>query len=117
MKIPTAASRLRRQLIKDINSMGWGEVKSIDPGRHKRSAIWSRVRNNLLHVKMSKVKLASIPSLFCLCGHEVYVTKPGEKIKQNCSFCRKPWHLEETCWKKSNNLNLIAVKRISYRGD
>ena len=89
-----------RELTYDLNSMGWGEVKSINPGRHKRSPVWSRVRNNLLHVKLINAKLNNIPNIFWLCGHEVYVTKPGEKNQTTLWLLQKPWHLEVTCWKK-----------------
>ena len=94
------------ELTKDINLMGWGEVKDVSPGRHKRSSTWSQVRNNLLHVKMVKADMNLIPRIFWLCGHEVYVTKPGERIKQHCDFCKRPWHLEETCWKKREQIEM-----------
>ena len=84
--------------------MGWGEIKTVNPGRHKRLPKWSMVRNNLLHVKMLNANLSVIPSIFYLLGHEVYVTKPGERIKQYCNFCKRPWHLEETCWKKKEQM-------------
>lgn len=89
------------QLAKDLQLMQWGDVKHIMFGRHKNlGPKWANVRNNLLHVKMANAELEKIPKVFWLGGHSVYVTKPGETIKQTCGYCNKPWHVEETCFKK-----------------
>ena len=69
-------------LVKDINLMKWGVVKSLQAGRHKNRSKWSNVRNNLLHVKLVEADLSMVPSIFWLCGHDVYVTKIGESIKE-----------------------------------
>ena len=93
----------------DMSCMGWGEVRSVLPGYHKRE--WGDVRNCFVHVKMAKSDLTKIPSVFYLQGHEVYVTKPGKRVKQFCNFCHKPWHLEETCWAKQRELEDLEYKK------
>ena len=52
-------------LVKDLKLMNWGEIKTINAGRHKNQGPkWFNVRNNLLHIKMIDADLSRIPSVF-----------------------------------------------------
>ena len=88
----------------DICRLNWGQVHSCNPGYHKKASKWGSVRNNYVHLRLTDLKPENIPGVFKLAGHEVYVTKPGEEVRQVCSYCKKFWHLEETCWTKLNDL-------------
>ena len=84
----------------DIEAMGWGLVVNIRHGYHKNMSKWAHCKNFLVHLKLANINLSKIPNVIKLRGHEIYVTKPGENIKNVCSFCHKAWHVAETCWAK-----------------
>ena len=51
----------------------------------------------------SDLKVDKLPVAIDLEGHYVYVTKPDQSVKVQCSYCHGYWHTPETCYKKKRD--------------
>ena len=94
----------------------WGTPVKITRGLHRQIGDRRRLENEYVHVQYNITDLNEnlIPQFFDLEGHYVYVSKPNESLKIQCSYCKGYWHSEELCYKKHRD---DKEKKCSYCGE
>ena len=90
-------------LMDDIKKLDWGIPLNAKHGYHKKSEKWANCKNNMVHIRITNMKTQKIPNVITLRGHQIYVIKPGENLRQICTYCYKAWHIKETCWKRKQD--------------
>ena len=94
-----------QKLKEALQPLGWGTPKSIERGLHRKVGNRRRLENEYVYLKYasSDLKENKLPVAISLQGHYVYVTKPNESVKVQCSYCLGFWHTPETCYKKKRD--------------
>ena len=88
-----------------LNKMNWGTPLHVTRGLHKQVGNRRRLENEFVHVKYAAHDLKEnlIPPAMDLEGHYVYIAKPNQPLRNQCTYCQGFWHSEDRCFKKQRD--------------